>query len=236
MPVKCPFPLLIAVLVSASLLLGGASCQPAWAILVDGVLDDWGVFPGPYSNGPSQWVPLGGIDYVQEDQDPAIDFLNPGWGGQPYDVEAIYFTQDAATAFFAVVTGFPLAGYGGYTAGDFAFDFGSDGTYEYGLETVGAHDLYGNVTWINPIFGVSSPYAIGSGTNLGPAAFGYVPGQYAANTHYAFEMGIPLSYFSGYWDEPGEHPNLTVHWTMSCGNDALNMRLVPEPSTWLLLT
>ena len=109
-------------------LLAGAA-QPASAVItVDGLISDWGVTPGPFSNGASQWTPGAGIDFIQEDQDPEVDFLGPGFGGQRFDVEAIYFTQQGPTAYFAVVSGFPLAGWPGYSAGDLAFDFGSDGS------------------------------------------------------------------------------------------------------------
>jgi len=51
------------------------------AIVVgDGTLTDWGLTPGPraYSAGNSQWTPSAGIQYISEDQSPAVDYLNPG--------------------------------------------------------------------------------------------------------------------------------------------------------------
>jgi hypothetical protein len=235
----------LKVLIGFSLVvLAGMVTVPAnAAITVDGLLSDWGVTPGPFSNGPSQWTPNAGIDFIQEDQNPSIDFLNPGWGGQKFDVEAIYFTREGNTAFFSVVSGFPLAGWPGYTAGDFAIDFNSDGSYEFGIETVGSHSLFGNVTWQAPNeFPASGPFNIATGTDLGAVQFGYQPSAYSSSAngkHYVFEIGVPISSFGSYWT--GDNPDMTLHWTMSCGNDVLDLDVyartnaVPEPGSLLLL-
>ena len=96
-------------------------------------LDTWGV---SYGN----WDPVGakgqGVDYVNyytEDWtgNPSEGRVYPGWGGDAYDVEAMYYGLDNSYAYFAVVTGFPLAGrdWGSthYDPGDIAIDFGNDG-------------------------------------------------------------------------------------------------------------
>ncbi len=220
----------------------GVAHQPAWAsITVDGLLGDWGVTPGPYAAGPSQWTPNAGISFIQEDQNPAVSFLNPGFGGQQFDVEAIYFTQQNSTAYFAVVSGFPLRTVSGYTPGDFAIDFGSNGSYDFGVKTVGTHTLYGSPTWSNPgLFPASGPSAVTSGTAKGVVQFGYQDSAYSANGHYAFEIGIPKSLFGSYWPTSGVL-DMTLHWTMSCGNDELDLHVhqtipptIPEPSDFLL--
>ena len=227
----------------------GTASQPVWAaITVDGLLSDWGVNPGPYSAGPSQWTPNTGIAFVQEDQNPAVSFLNPGFGGQQFDVEAIYFTQQNSTAYFALVSGLPLRKVDTYPSGDFAIDFGSNGSYEFGVKTTGTHTLYGNTTWSAPnLFPVSTPFAITSGTALGVVPFGYQESAYTANGHYAFEIGVPTSLFSSYWPTSGTL-DMTLHWTMSCGNDALDLHVrqlvtpppttpvIPEPSDLLLFS
>lgn len=224
----------------------------AQAVTIDGAVGDWGVNPGPY--GSSDWVPSSGVVYTQEDQNPAVDYLNPGYGGQGFDVEAMYFQRDTTFAYFAIISGFPLEGriYGGapYYAGDVAFDFGADGSYEFGLETGAANrgKLYGNPTWNQPLFTVCGPYDIATGTLLGSVAFGYDKTSYLANGHYAFEFAIPISYFGSFWGDPSGTPKFNMHWTMSCGNDCLelnvpadpargpNIPLTPEPSTYVLLT
>lgn len=213
----------------AGLLVLGNADQPAWAaIVVDGSMSDWGVVPGPYSAGTSQWTPSAGISFLQEDQNPSVSYLNPGYGGQFFDLEAIYFTQQSNTAFFAVVGGFPLAGFNGYVPGDFAIDFGSNGSYDFGVQTTGTHLLYKNPTWSVPVlWGSSAPLAMTSGTSLGAVPFGYQPTLYTANNHYAFEIGVPTSLFGTYWPTSGTL-DMTLHWTMACGNDAIDMRVIQQ--------
>ncbi len=61
-------------------------------------------------------------------------------GGEPYDVEAIYFDDDQENLYIAIVTSFgPNPGYNGVVSGDIALDFGindeySDGfSYDFGV-------------------------------------------------------------------------------------------------------
>lgn len=235
-------------LIASTLALGVIS-EPAWAaIVVDGILSDWDVFPAAYSAGPAQWTPNAGITFIQEDQNPAISFLGPGFGGQAFDIEALYFTTEGPTAFFAVVSGAPLSGTGIQAPGDFAIDFGSNGSYDFGVKTVGTHTLYGNTVWNVPnLWPSSAPYRIVSGTPAGVAQFGYQPSAYVANSHYAFEIGVPISLFGSSWPTSGTL-DMTLHWTTACGNDELDLRVIrhipppppppppviPEPMTSLL--
>jgi hypothetical protein len=227
------------------------------AIVVgDGTLADWGLAsgaPGAYNvgNPQSQWAPGAGIQYIPEDQNPAVYALGPGYGGQNFDVEAIYFKREADIAYFAVVSGFPLAAssylYGGrtYYPGDLAFDFAGGTSYEFGL-AVTTHNgvlqghLYENATWSNPTYTSSGPFRLTGGGDAGTAQFGYNATTYIANGHYFLEAGIPVSAFGTYWSGSGlVNPDFTVHWTMSCGNDALDLHVnavqTPEPGTYGLL-
>lgn len=220
-------------------------------MVVNGSLDDWGVTPGAYDsiNPQAQWVPsTAGVTYVSEDQ---IDYsLNPGYGGQDFDVEAIYFKKEGDIAYFAVVSGFPIGGYPNYNgsayyAGDLAIDFGSNGSYEFGvtvtnhLSGVAPDHLVGNAAtdWSTPYFTESGPFQLTGGTDLGAVQFAYNSTTYLVGDHYVYEYGIPVSLFGADWT--GDNPDLTVHWTMSCGNDALDLHvnavLNPEPSTYALL-
>lgn len=107
--------------------------NPTRAITVDGDLADWGVTPG------SSWTPSSGIHHTIEDQTGINNYyLNPGWGGQAYDAEAIYATIIGSKLFIALATGHdprtlnqPSAN--SFGAGDFAIDFGKDGSYELGI-------------------------------------------------------------------------------------------------------
>lgn len=225
------------------------SSGSAFAITADGNLADWGVNPGAF--GVSDWTPNAGVHYAEEDQNPAVDFLNPGYGGQKFDVEAIYFSADSTFAYIAVVSGFPLEGrqnFRGldYFAGDLTFDFGSDGSWEFGLETTGdwtgsvAGGLYGDPAWINPTFHICGPYALSDGTYLGLTTFGYDKTTYSAFDHYVFETAIPISLFGTFWDPSAQTPEMSIKWTMSCGNDCVTLDvpfspvIVPEPATLTL--
>lgn len=111
-----------------SLALSGSAC----AITVDGSLDDWGV-------DHSTWTPSTGIQRTIEDQAGSGSYyLNPGWGGQAYDAEALYATISDGKLFIALATGHnprTLQNPAGnsYGAGDFGIDFGKDGIYEIGI-------------------------------------------------------------------------------------------------------
>ena len=116
-----------------------------------------------------------------------------------------------------------------FKPGDIAIDVDEDGTYEYGID-VDTGLLYGNVTWQNAIyFPEANPWAIESGTEIGSVSLAYSDEQ---NSHYIIETAIPLSYLGL---SAGDH--FTIHWTMECGNDYLNLNatVVPEPATLLLL-
>jgi hypothetical protein len=213
------------------------------AITVDGLMGDWGVTPGAY--GSTDWTPNAGISSTIEDHNPAVDFVGPGWGGQNFDAEALYFKKEGMTAYFALVTGFPLAGLQNESFGDIGFDFDNDGLYEYGVETRGnagftKKHLYGNATWNNPTFGISTPYDLKTGTDLGLVGFAYDKTTYVAHKHYILEIGIPISFFGASWGDPNNNPDFAIHWTMSCGNDAIDLEVpgtttaVPEPATMAL--
>lgn len=166
-----------------------ACCSlPANAFTIDGNLADWGV-------NPTTWVPtLGtGIQYRIEDQTGSGSFfLNPGWGGQAYDAEALYakVSQEDQKLYIALATGHnprtpnqPTAN--SFGAGDFAIDFGKDGSYEVGINikhvvSVAANNsytfenfgveggVYRNATWSYGLWNSAGAY-----TN--PNASGYSP-------------------------------------------------------------
>ena len=128
----------------------------AFSINVDGNLSEWGVTPGAWSTvggvrvNNSDWVPNAGILSTVEDSDPAgTGYLNPGWGGQPFDAEAMYATYDSTNLYFAIATGKSPDLVSGYRPGDIAFDFGQNGSYEYGIKTTGADQggAYSAKTW-----------------------------------------------------------------------------------------
>ncbi len=110
-------------------LFGNAHALP---ITVDGNLADWGV-------GPSSWTPAAGIHYTVEDQTGGSGArLFPGYGGQAYDAEALYATISGGKLYIALATGHDPRtvnnpGANSFGAGDFAIDFGKNGSYEMGI-------------------------------------------------------------------------------------------------------
>jgi hypothetical protein len=62
-------------------------------------------------------------------------------------------------------------------------------------------------------------------------SFMYV-GSYTTGAHYVMEMAIPENKFGNDWLYGG-----TVHWTQTCGNDAIDLNIpeTPEPATVALL-
>ena len=159
-------------LLCAGLMLGAGQ---AWAlpIVIDGSLADWGV---KRTGQASDWTPHAGIQYSIEDQTGGSgSYLNPGWGGQAYDAEAIYATIQGGKLFIALATGHhPLTLHkpsaNSYGAGDFAIDFGKDGVYELGINIKhvvndsGAREAFGveggvyrNPTWALGLFAETDP-------------------------------------------------------------------------------
>jgi hypothetical protein len=232
---------------------------PALAYVIDGNLADWGV---KRTGNASDWVPNSGIWHSIEDQ--SSDYLNPGYGGQAYDAEAIYVTWDSVNLYIALATGHnpatpdnPRAN--SYGPGDIAIDMGNNGSWDFGIETTGANkgSLYRVTAWALGLWDANGGLAsstglppdpahptsilsgvlLGSGTlsTSGPlTGFGFRP----AHTHYFYELAIPLGLFGTGWTGM----DFTVHWTQNCANDAIQVTArgfpghsVPEPGTLALL-
>ena len=148
--------LMIRALTLAALLSAGS----AQAFVIDGNLADWGL----HRNGnASDWTPNDKVvaAWVIEDQHPSNGYLNPGYGGQAYDAEAIYVAFDNSNLYIAIATGHnPLTpnnpNNNSYGAGDIAIDFidhGVKGSFDYGIELLGngttttRGHVYSNVNW-----------------------------------------------------------------------------------------
>jgi hypothetical protein len=103
--------------------------QAALYNVTDGSLNDWGVTPG------YDWTPNPGIFYTLEDYLPGSNrdgYLDPGWGGQTFDAEAMYLNYDNNYLYYAIVTGMPKGGNSGLLPGDIAISFNNEG-FEYGI-------------------------------------------------------------------------------------------------------
>jgi hypothetical protein len=224
----------------------------ASAYTIDADLSDWGL----HRNGnAADWTPHALVKaWTVEDQTGGRGaYLKPGYGGQAYDVEALYVDYDASNLYLALVTGHSplLSNSGGnYAPGDFGIDFGRDGSYEFGLETTGSNGkmsggLYAVATWGAGLWGEANegPTSILDGVLLGLGDVEVSPsgvagmGTYVSDKHYFYEARIPVTLFGSYW---GSGDAFNAHWTMNCANDSLIVdpvpgAQVPEPGTLALL-
>jgi hypothetical protein len=238
-------------------LLGSANAQ---AIVIDGNLADWGL---KQTGQASDWIPDSAIvpseeQYSYHDQTGGLNvWLDPGYGGQAYDAEALYVHLGATHLYLALVTGLspntpdnPAAN--SYGPGDFAIDFGQDGSFEFGIQTTGADkgkvyrvtewhyglwDVNGNHNPANP--DLMHPTSMKTATQVGIGSLVYTDvaftnmGVYTDDKHYVIEAAIPLSSFANFSGK------FDVHWTMNCANDWITsdpeLTAIPEPATLALL-
>ena len=166
----------------------GSVSASAVAISVDGDLADWGVAVGSTSLVPTANV---GIQATINDQiGSGSFFLDPGWGGQAYDAEAIYAMKSGNTLFIALLTGhnprtLQQPNNNSYGAGDFAIDFGRNGSFDLGInikhavsgnassgytfESFGLEgEVYMNPTWAYGLWDVAGKYTDPNGSSYTP--------------------------------------------------------------------
>jgi len=172
-------------------------------------------------------------------------FVNPGWGGQAFDVEylGLYITSDEV--YFGLQTGFNVAAadVSGYRPGDFALDVNGDGTYDYAIDfsiagATASFYLYDVTNWEDSVyFPIANPFEMKNEGRTPVAVFDGVfgSGEYDNNSDgglsYVLEGSFNLSLLTAYAGN-----DIGIHWTMQCGNDYLNQTSapVPEPATMLL--
>jgi hypothetical protein len=186
----------------------GCSSALAGTITVDGDLKDWIARPAGVAGDWSQLRRPGTTLFTEEDQN--TPYLNPGYGGQTYDAEAMYLEVDSNMLYVAVVTGL-RPDHPAWKPGDLAIDFGNDQVYEYGIVTVGdavsGHDawnagigtagqVYRVAEWNLGLWGAPNspndsatptdyqrqhPTSIKSGALIGSAAVSYALARYDGN-------------------------------------------------------
>ena len=230
-------------------------------LVVDGNLADWKI-------DKNTWVSsLPGINSTIEDSTGNSNTrLDPGFGGQAYDAEALYTTFQNGKLFIALVTGhYPLTtgnpGANIFAAGDFAIDFGKNGSYELGINIVNNFSggvlggVYSNPTWAYGLWDADGgevkktkkpvdtthPTSLLDGTLIGQAASAYTTngvggyGDWKSDKHYFYELslGVSLLQLAG-WDGSA----FNIHWTQDCANDSILVDpgfFVPEPGSLALL-
>ncbi len=198
---------------------------------IDGSLSDWGVTPF------TSWAPAGTANYTQTNN---VNLYNANFYNETYDVEAMYFDDDAQKYYFAVV-----GSAGDTRMGDLGLDFNGDMKIsEHGVVTglEFAIQLETGTVLLNPSWSNTSkylwddgwqgsPYEATGGTAKGTADV--VMQKYVAleSGTFIIEVGVDKSLF----------PNMAIgslvgeHYTMWCGNDSINLfgtvdgRLPPPP-------
>jgi hypothetical protein len=179
----------------------------------------------------------------------ANGFVDPGWGGQAFDAEYLFYKLEGSQLSVGLQTGFNIHKDDGYKhtdgkwyyAGDLALSFdGSASSYEYAVDfgnkargyntnaaiSAGAGDtdaagLYSVSTWNNDIhFNQSAPYAMDAGTLL-------VAANGSNFTEGTGTLAGNLSYYNIFTFDLSNIAGITqtfglnAHWTMSCGNDEI---------------
>jgi len=253
----------LVLLISVAVFLFVFGSGIASAYTIDGIVsDDWGIdltsaVSKYYLNNNTPTGPT--VDTITEDnadQSSGVNtYVGPGYthNGNTYDVEAIYFDNDAEYGYIAIISGVaPLAVHNsgdhqpGYKAGDIGISLtGGSGDYEYGININNDYEggyssaqLMSVTDWARVgFFPDADPWKINSGSAAGSAeAFytGYTE-EYDStyNGHYVLEVAFFLEDLGlSFGDE------LTIHWTMECGNDYLDLVAtvdpIPEPATMVL--
>ena len=187
----------------------------------------------------------GWTQFADDDGVGANGFVDPGWGGQKFDAEYLFYKYDKGSNIFSIglQTGFDVqheptsSDYKnpGYYAGDLALSFDCcDCTWEYGVNFTGTNvGLYAVTAWSDPIFfPQSTPYKISSGTLIGNSFTTSAGSEDNGELSYYRTASFSLSDI-GYTTLPSL---FAAHWTMSCGNDVIEgCDPIPEPQTLLLL-
>jgi hypothetical protein len=242
-----------------------APLSQAAAITADGNMADWGLHATGHA---ADWKPAAnaGILYVEEDQNNA-GYLNPGYGGQAYDAEALYLTwnkkADGKTyLYLGLVTGHnpntvTNQSQNTYGGGDFAIDFGRNGSWDFGVltkdrsATLKKGDVVStnNANWAKGLWsaptipGTSTDVThVNAGIDVGNATVAWSAIAGAMGTlggnHWFYEAEIPVSAFGNYWSGDNPSQAFDVQWTMDCANDIITLDpplTVPEPGSAALV-
>jgi hypothetical protein len=239
---------LVRILAACSMVL--ALAAPAGATLL---ADLFGVSlsldgSGSFSNS---WVPTSATaDYLADDNWSAY-FGRAPHGGEVFDIEAVYFDDDANYAYVAVVGSFPVPSglpFLGATveAGDLGIDLGA-GSHDIGVDVDGGTGSVVDTDsgdWFQTsshFLAETGPTNFLGGTPLGFATvdfynYGLVERGYDT---YVFEVTIDRALLGG----PSAGAIIGLDWTLGCRNDVVRLEgdfdtgtpPVPEPATLMLL-
>ncbi len=229
-----------------------------------GLLNVWGGWTEfQYDNVNKEGGKNNGEDWVYDNG----NFVNPGSGGQEFDAEYLFYKISEDTLSLGLQTGYDIVdgrlGDRKYWAGDIALSFdratsGYSHAVDFGLRTkdhdgdkVGLgggqrdeHGLYSVTNWNSDVKGGHSsavPFAMDGGQKVSALS---TNSKGSGNTlgngdkSYFRKVSFDIKDFR----EADGSLYVKAHWTMSCGNDAINghfdqtgQQPVPEPGTIALL-
>jgi hypothetical protein len=229
----------------------------------DGVVTDWGVTQPISTNNDNTpgdnaaFLPTQGAYWIEDgwvkEHKTVGGLVTPGYGGQDYDVEALYSGIEGNTLYIALVTGFDIGGevnngagqnaHPNWHVGDMFVDFGADNSYDLAFDVDDSGKAYRssdfNEVAVNTTYTSSNPWTIqtvSGATALGGTAFQYTKDG-AGTDHNVYEFSIDLTGEAA-WLAAVRSPGngYKVHWTMECGNDVgdLHVAAVPAPPALLL--
>ena len=172
-------------------------------------------------------------------------YLDPGYGGQPYDVEYLGLSIVGTRLYFGLQAGLKLeygeaAIDGNLRPGDLAINIGNNDTWDFGIrfwdDTIKVLDAdplgWDSVAYLQ--HNVSDPWRVSD-----PDAVIAVDFFIAFNDEPVFDDYDQPTYSLEGWidlDALGWEEGMSVasHFTMACGND-FGETSIPEPATMLLL-
>lgn len=233
----------------------------ASAITTDGNWTDWFSFAPIGQLNDFDWKD-GNVTLLNANYRTQVDPDNDASGGQPYDIEQLfYYFEDAdpnnltgGTLHVAMVSGFNAAGVGNIQAGDLFLDLGNTGSFNLAV-AVGsdiparygkAWSNSGAPNWTTTSVNVpahagsADPYRVDE-TQPGAIAYNGVNVAWGAigTRHNFLEVSIDVD--AGLEDVlTNQFGGLGIHWTMECGNDYIDVHddtpftPVPEPATAML--
>jgi|Deesub1362B_J571_1020462.scaffolds.fasta_scaffold00468_18 hypothetical protein len=198
----------------------------------------------------------GGKAFVHNHEPVVNNYIQPA-GGEQWDVEALYITEDDDYIYVLIITSLPQDGvdishYEHLNPGDLALDLDMDGVYEYGVK------IGGDPADRSKIYHTASPGSWKDATDLPDNSPGWIATNVAIYTgnsanlvyrsigvwdhgyeNYAIEIGIPKSYvgMAGKTLTSGKNgQGSKFHYSeASCGNDIIEQKIeIPEFSIILV--
>lgn len=224
---------------------------------VDGDLSDWGIDLSQDWSQNGTWLPSSGVSFIIEDNrdpqysgitgvhikgtgstyvpynEPMIQHKDGYWtvepfGGEKYDMEAVYLDEDPSCIYVLLVTSIkPDAVGNDNRPGDLAMNLDHDLStgeygYEYGVKLgdnyLTQFDIYSMPDWEESVYFPNvKPTIFKSGTNVGSATGAYVDAGKDDNGYknYVVEVAIPKNMVG----DPEDVWMNMLHIADQCGND-----------------